>query len=349
MRVLQVGMAGFGPAGHTFNAPIISSTKGFRLSKILTSNPANIAVANERFADAKVVSDYQSLIHDREIDLVVITAPNHRHFTLAKQALQAGKHVIVEKPFTTTSEEATELIELARLHNRIISVNHNRRWDSDFRTLKKLLLERQDIGKIVEYHAHFDRFRNYIKPGWKEEKEVPGSGVLYDLGSHLIDQALILFGNPTEIFAHLRQQRADSEVIDNFELLLLYPELKVRLTAGMLVAKPGPRYTVLGRNGSFLKYGIDVQEEALKQGKSPLDTDSWGIEPEELWGELHLEKGMEKVKSEPGDYREFYKNIYACIVHDQSLEVSPVQARTVIEIIEAAIKSHQEKRIVSFP
>lgn len=349
MRVLQVGLAGFGPGGQTYNAPVIASTKGFRLSKILTSNPQNIAVATQHYPQAKLVSDYDSIINDREIDLVVITTPNHLHFSLAKQALQAGKHVIVEKPFTTSSQEATELIELAGLHNRIISVNHNRRWDSDFRTIEKLLMEPSDLGKIVEYRAHFDRFRNFIKTGWKEKKEVPGSGILYDLGSHLIDQVLVVFGSPTEVFAHLRKQRADSEVIDNFEILLLYPELKVSLTAGMLVKKPGPRYTVLGRNGSFLKYGMDVQEAALKQGKSPADTENWGIEPKEQWGELYLEEGVKHVKSEPGDYREFYNNIYDCIVHDQPLAVSPQQARTVIEIIEAALRSHQQKQIVSFP
>lgn len=346
MKILQVGLAGFGAGGQVYNAPVFSSVEGYALSKIMTSNPANIAVARERYPRAHVVQDFQDLISDKDIDLIVITTPNHLHFPLAKQALEAGKHVVVEKPFTTNSKDAAKLIALSKKHKRVLSVNHNRRWDSDIQTVQKVIQEGK-LGKIVEFKAHFDRFRNYIKPGWKEKKELPGSGILYDLGSHLIDQALLLFGKPSEVFANMQTQRASSNVPDHFEILLLYPKLKVSLTAGMLVKKPGPRYSLLGRMGSFVKYGMDVQEAALKQGKSPNDTIDWGIEPQEQWGELHLEDRSQPVQSVAGDYREFYRNIYNAIVHGHPLEVTPKQAKTVIDVIEAAQQSHEQKRIVA--
>lgn len=346
MKTLQVGLAGFGPGGQVYNAPIFTSLKGYALSKIMTSNPANIAVAHNQYPQAHVVQNFEDLIGDKQIDLIVITTPNHLHYPLAKKALEAGKHVVVEKPFTTNSEEASELIALSQQKNCVVSVNHNRRWDSDIQTVKKVI-ESGRLGDVVEFKAHFDRFRNYIKPGWKEEKKIPASGILYDLGSHLIDQALLLFGKPSEVFCNMQTQRADTQVPDQFDLLILYPDLKVSLTAGMLVKKPGPRYTVLGRQGSFLKYGMDTQEAQLKLGKTPLDTTDWGVEPKEQWGELHLENKVELVESEPGDYRVFYENVHSAIVKGTPLIVTPIQAKTVIEVIEAAEKSHREKRIVS--
>lgn len=346
MKILQVGLAGFGPGGQVYNTPIFTSLKGYALSKIMTSSPANIAVAHHQYPKAQVVQNFEDLIGDKQIDLIVITTPNHLHYAMAKKALEAGKHVVVEKPFTTNSKEASELIALSQQNNRILSVNHNRRWDSDIQTVLKVI-ESGRLGKIVEFKAHFDRFRNYIKPGWKEQKDTPASGILYDLGSHLIDQALLLFGKPSEVFCHLQTQRADTQVPDQFDLLLLYPGLKVSLSAGMLVKKPGPRYTVLGDQGSFLKYAMDPQEAQLKLGKTPLTTTDWGIEPKEQWGELHLGDEVELIESKPGDYRIFYENIYNAIVKDSHLLVTPVQAQTVIKIIEAAQISHLEKRIIT--
>lgn len=347
MTTLRVGLAGFGPGAQVYNTPIFTSLNGYTLSKIMTSSPANVAIARDQYPKASVVQNFEDLTKDEQIDLIIITTPNHLHYDLAKKALEAGKHVVVEKPFTTSSKEATELITLSKQKNCVLSVNHNRRWDSDFQTVQKVV-DSGVLGKIVEFKAHFDRFRNYIKPGWKEEKEIPASGILYDLGSHLIDQALLLFGKPSEVFCNLQTQRIDTQVPDQFDLLLLYPDLKVNLTAGMLVKRPGPRYTVLGRQGNFLKYGMDTQEAQLKEGKKPIDTSAWGIEPKTQWGVLHLEDKMELVESEPGDYRRFYTNIHNAIVKDTPLSVTPCQARTVIEIIERAEKSHREKRIVSF-
>lgn len=342
MKKIKVAFAGFGKGARIYNAPVMASVSGFEITRLMTSSSENIEAAKKDFPEAEIVPDYDTLLSGEDIDLVVITAPNHLHFHMAEKALTAGKHVVVEKPFTSTSREAEILIKLAKEKNLILSVHHNRRWDSDFLTVKKLLKE-EKLGKVVEYEAHFDRFRNFVKPGWKEKKENPGSGILYDLGSHLIDQALVLFGTPTEVFADLRIQRENSEVIDNFELLLFYPQLRVSLKAGMLVKEKGPAYSLHGQKGSFLKYGADVQEEALINGKLPRDHEDWGKEPKEIWGKINTEEEEKYLESEQGDYRKFYQNIYNAICGEEALEVTPRQAKRVIKVIELAKSSNSGK------
>jgi len=347
MKSLNVAMVGFGSGARIYNAPIISSVEGFEIKKILTSNPENIKAAKNDFPQAQVVQDYSKILQDSTIDIVVVATPNHLHKEIATKALEADKHVIVEKPFTPTVKEAEELIALAKKHQKILTLNHNRRWASDFLTIKKLLKEKK-LGEIVEFEAHFDRFRDKIKIGWKEEKENPGSGILYDLGSHLIDQALILFGPPKEIFANLRVQRKEAKVVDNFELLLFYPGLKVTLKAGMLVKEKGPTYSIFGTKGSFLKYGEDVQEAALKTGEKPKGHPNWGKEPKEIWGKLNTTEEQRLVESEAGSYQRLYENVYQAILGKEALEVSPLEAKKVIKVIELAMKSHSEKQIVPF-
>lgn len=348
MQKIKVALAGFGKGGRIYNSTIISSVEGLEITKILTSSPENIAAANEDFPKAQVVSSYEELLKDPEIDLVVITTPNHLHKQYVEKALHSGKHVVVEKPFTPTSAEADELIQLAKEKELILAVHHNRRWDSDFLTVKKLLQEKK-LGSIAEYESHFDRFRTEIKSGWKEEKENPGSGILYDLGSHLIDQALVLFGLPKAIFADIRIQRDGATVPDNFELLLYYSGLKVTLKAGMLVKEKGPTFIIHGTKGSFVKYGDDPQEEKMKQGLKPKDVQDWGKEPEDIWGKLNTVDEETKVPSEEGAYIKFYENIYKAISANEELQVTTEQARDVIKVIETALKSQAEKRRVEFP
>ncbi len=347
MKVVRTGIAGYGNGGRLFNATIIDSVEGFRITKILTKNENKIAAAREDFPEAEVVSRFTDLIRDPEIDLVVVTTPNHFHRDLAKKALKAGKNVVVEKPFTVTVEEADELIELAAKNNLVLSVNHNRRWDSDFLTVKKVV-EGNKLGEIVDYEAHFDRFRNEVANGWKEDKENAGSGILYDLGSHLIDQALTLFGPPKEIYSDLRKQRKNADVPDNFEVLLYYPNLKATLKSSFLVKAKGPTYSVHGTKGSFLKYGIDSQEEMLKSGLKPNGNWGWGQESQEIWGKLDILEESSTIESETGDYRKFYQNIYDAITKNAELQVKPEQAREVIRVIELAIQSSKEKRVVGF-
>lgn len=347
MKQLHTAFVGYGSGGRIYNAPILSSVSGFRVTKILTSSPHNIKAASQDFPEAEVVSNLVEILEDSEIRLVILVLPNHLHYSFAKQILEAGKHLLVEKPFTPHVREANELIRLAHQNNLVLSINHNRRWDSDFRTVEKIV-KNSLLGRLVEYEAHFDRFRNEIKPGWKEKQELAGSGILYDLGSHLIDQALHLFGLPKEVFADIRMQRDHASVPDNFELLLFYPQIKVTLKAGTLVKEKGPTFTLHGTKGSYVKYGADVQEEALKKGQLPKDFPDWGREPEEIWGKLNTLDKEELYKSEPGDYRVVYQNLFDAITSGTELEVKPEQARDVIKIIEAAQRSQDERRIVTF-
>lgn len=347
MKNIDVALAGFGSGARFFNAPIISSVEGFKIKKILTSTPSNIQAAKVDFPEAIVVKDYSEILEDPSIDLVVIATPNHLHKEQTAKALKAGKHVVVEKPLTPSVQEAEELITLAKSRNKILTVNHNRRWASDFLTIKKILEERR-LGRIVEYEARFDRFRKELKNNWKQQKENPGNGLFYDLGSHLIDQAILLFGPPKEIFANLQIQRENALVVDSFELLLFYSQLKVTLKAGMLIKENGPTYSISGTEGTFLKYGADVQEEALKRGEKPKDDVDWGREPELIWGKLNTIQGLATVESERGNYKRIYQNLYQAILGKEDLEVTAEEAKTVIEVIEVALQSHCEKRIVSF-
>lgn len=336
-------------AGRVFHSPIISSLDSFELDKIYTTNIESTKAIETLYPNITVVSDIKEILSDVSIDLVIIAAPNTQHFSLAKQAIMAGKHVVIDKPFTVTSAEADELIRLAEEHEKVMSVFQNRRWDSDFKTLKNVI-ESGLLGNLVECEIHMDRFRKNIKDrAWREEY-IPGSGVLFDLGSHLIDQAFTLFGTPNAITADLRMQRQIAKTIDNYELILHYSNLKVTLKSGMLVRAVLPHFILHGENGSFVKYGVDIQEEDLKAGLTPLTKTNWGEEPEELYGTIcTTANGVEidgKIKSEKGDYREYYLNIYDAIANKAALIVTPEQARNTIRLIEYAVESNQERRTI---
>jgi scyllo-inositol 2-dehydrogenase (NADP+) len=349
-KIIHTGIIGFGIGGNTFHAPIIATTEGYTISKIRARKESEVNLAKQRYPDATITDNADDIINDPQIDLVVIATPNDSHRPLAKQALLAGKNVVVDKPFTITSADADDLIKIAKENNKILSVHHNRRYDSDFKTIEKLL-KASLLGRLVEFESHFDRFRNYLRPGAWREKDEPGAGILYDLGSHLIDQPLVLFGSPNAITADIRAQREGTKATDNFELILLYPNLKVTLKAGMLVSQPLPRYILLGDKGSFVKYGLDVQEEALKAGLDPYTKNDWGIEPENVWGNVVTEmngiKFSGKIASEKGDYRGYYANVYDAIVQGKQLDVTATHARNIIRVIELAIKSNDEKRTIN--
>lgn len=350
-KIINVGLIGFGAGGQTFHAPIINTVKGLNLKKIRAARPAQVSVAKEKYPGAEIVPTSDEIINDPEIELVVITTPNTSHYPLAIQALRAGKHVVVDKPFTINTNEADELIKLADEKKLILSVYQSRRFDSDFYTLQRII-KNNLLGDIVELESRYDRFRNYLKPNsWREENE-PGSGILYDLGAHLIDQAQILFGLPMAVTADIRIQRKGGKATDNFELILHYPTIKVTLKGGMLVREPLPRFILLGTNGSFVKYGLDVQEEALKAGFTPQTKSGWGVEPESIWGTINTEINGQhvigKIHSEQGNYADFYLNIYKAISGKEALIVTALQARNNIRIIELAMQSQQERRTVDF-
>lgn len=350
-RSFSVGLIGYGIAGQVFHAPMINCIKGLQLKKIRETKPGNIQLANKRYPGVEIVADSDAIILDNTIDLVVIATPNTSHFSLAKEALIAGKNVVVDKPFTITFKEAQELILLAEQKGKLLSVYHNRRFDSTAKTVKKVIASGM-LGTLVEYEAHYDRFRNYFRPdAWREEDQ-PGSGIFYDLGAHLIDEAQILFGLPNEIAADLRIQRPGGKTIDNFQLVLSYPNLKVTLKGGMLVREPGPAVSLHGINGSYVKYGMDVQEEALRAGIMPDDVLNWGVEPVSSWGKINTEHnglhltGM--IESEKGDYRAYYHNIYQVLSGEEELIVKPQQAANTIKIIELAMQSSLEKRTIQW-
>ena len=350
-KILNTGLIGFGNSGQTFFAPFIDANPGFNLAMISTSDPGRAQLAASIYPDAAVVSTADEIIADEDIDLVLVGSPNTSHFEWTKKALLAGKHVLVEKPFTVTSTEADELIALAKKQNLVLSVHHNRRFDSGHNTLKKVLAG-GTLGTLVELEVHYDRYRLNLRPQAWREKPLPGSGTFYDLGAHLIDSSLDMFGKPNEVTCFLITQRPGGlEVEDNFELILWYPGLKVTLKGGMLVKEAGPVYTAYGYNGTFIKYGMDVQEEALKAGRTPNEP-GWGLEPESIWGHVTYEKDgktvTEIIPSEPGRYQDLFSNVREAILGEKELIVKPEQARTTIRIIELAIESSLTKKTVLY-
>jgi len=344
MKIINVGLLGYGMAGQVFHAPIINCVSGFNIKSIRTTNPFWCKQALERYPKVAIFDHSDMIIKDPKIDLIIVVTPNEFHYPLAKKALLAGKNVVVDKPFTVTSAEALDLIQLAKSKNLFLSVYQNRRFVSDFLAVQKII-HTQRLGKIVEVTMNFDRFRNSFNGNWREDL-VPGSGILYDLGSHLIDQAIVFFGLPEFITADLRNQRG-GKANDYFELKLDYPGLKVNLRSSMLVKIPGPAFKLNGMNGTFEKFGLDVQEGDLTAGLTPISKSNWGQEPIEHSGKLSLlvnqQDVTETIVSPPGDFRIYYQNVYDSLVKNEALLVDPKDAMNTIKIIEIALESANKK------
>ncbi|TLS53801.1 oxidoreductase [Paenibacillus antri] len=345
-RIIRAGLIGFGFAGRTFHAPVITAAEGIELAAVVQRSGDEAAV---RYPKSRIYRDVGELYADPTIDLVVVTTPSTEHYRFAKEALLAGKHVVVEKPFTVTSAEADELIALAKGAGLILSVYHNRRWDGDFLTIAKLL-EEGALGDIVEAEFCWDRYRPNAGSGWRNVDE-PGAGTFYDLGVHFLDQALCLFGRPETIRADLRTTRVGAKAVDAFDVALGYGSggPAVRLKSSLLVQKPGPRYILHGTRGSFVKFGEDPQEQALKAGGTGLEP-GWGQESPEFWGDLHADWGglrvTGKVETLPGRYAAYYENVAAAIVGTRALQVLPEHARMAVRLIELGMQSDREKRTI---
>lgn len=320
--MIQVGLVGYGLAGAVFHAPLIRACGRMELSAVLASREA-----------PKRVGSIDALLEC--CDLVVIASPNTTHFPIAKAALEAGKHVVVDKPFTVTIEQADELIRLAHEHGRMLTVFHNRRWDSDYLTLKRILPR---LGAIGLYEAHWDRFRPAIKPGWRETEE-PGGGVWYDLGPHLVDQALQLFGIPGAVSADIFVQRTGASADDYFDVSLHYARRRVRLGSSSLIVEPRPRFAVHGSEASFVKFGLDPQEAALKAEANPLEPD-FGID--ERTGTLTFpEARQQTVPNERGDYLAFYEVVADSILDGAPVPVDPADARNGLMLITLARRASE--------
>jgi scyllo-inositol 2-dehydrogenase (NADP+) len=341
---IGVGLVGYGLGGSAFHAPLIQAEPRLRLHAVATSRDEQV---RRELPGVRVVGSLAELLEDPAVELVVVAAPNAVHHQLAAAALRAGRHVVVDKPFTITTAEADELIGLAEAADRRLSVFHNRRWDGDFLTVRRSL-EAGLLGDVSSFTSRYDRFRPVPKGSWKEE-DVPGSGVLYDLGPHLIDQALQLFGLPETLWADVGIQRPGVEAVDYLHLVLRYGRLRVLLHAGMEVRDPGPRFEVHGDRGSFVKHGLDLQEQALRAGGRPGDP-GWGSEPSDRHGTLTTEAaGLElrgRLASVPGDYGAFYAGMAAAIGGDGLVPVPAAEARDVIMVIELALASAREGRVV---
>ena len=345
MNPIKTAICSFGMSGWVFHAPFINVHPGFNFYAVWERSKN---LAEQKYPGVKTYRTLESMLADDQIELVVVNTPNVTHFDYAKAALLAGKHVIVEKPFTATTQQAMELIELAQKRDRKLSVYHNRRYDSDYRTIKRIV-DQGWLGEIREAEFHYDRYKEELSP--KTHKEIPavGTGTVYDLGSHLIDQALQLFGKPEALFADIMVMRPISKVDDYFEILMYYPVKRVRLKASYQVREPLPGYVIHGTKGTFIKAKTDVQETMLEQGIRP-DTDDWGKEPEDQKGFLHTEKDgkliKEHVPSLRGNYGDYYEGIYQAIRHDKPLPVTGVEGMEVIRIIEAAFESSKEQKVI---
>jgi scyllo-inositol 2-dehydrogenase (NADP+) len=333
--MLNVALIGFGLSGRYLQAPFFDTNPNFNLKTIVSNNQN----PQEFYPSVKVARSLEEVLLDETIDLVSICSPNATHYEYAKRALLSGKHVLVEKPFTATSQEAEELILLSQKQQKTLSVFQNRRFDSDFMTVKKLI-ESGSLGEILNFEIHFNRFKPLLNPKKWKEVVSPASGIIYDLGSHIIDQVIVLFGTPQNVWGQTFTQRENSEIEDAFDIKLDYGKLKVTLKSSLLVREESPRYLIHGTKGSFVKYGIDVQEDHLRAGMMPEDV-GFGIEPSTQDGILYSEKGgisvQEIIKTEQGNWALLFQNLHDAIVDGKELLIKPEEVLEQIRIIEAVI------------
>lgn len=346
LQSINTAILSYGMSGEIFHAPLLTAHKGFQLTTILERSKDK---ARLRYPATKIVRSIDEILKDDAIELVIVNTPHESHLELTTRVLEAGKHAVVEKPFVISSAEGEELITLAKRKNLVLTAFQNRRWDGDFKTVKKVLSSGV-LGKVVEFEAHYDRYRPEVdRSTWKELKGV-AAGILYNLGSHLIDQALDLFGMPESVTALTGIQREGGEAEDFYDIRMKYPQHYVTLKSSYLVREHGPRYIIHGVKGSFIKNGLDPQEQALKEGGLP-GALTWGTESSEWWGTLNTEIDSlhytGKVETLPGNYLEFYDAVYAAVREGKEPVVTAREATNVIKIIELVTLSSKEGRTIS--
>ncbi|MEQ8218841.1 MAG: Gfo/Idh/MocA family oxidoreductase [Arenibacter sp.] len=345
MKPINTALCSFGMSGYVFHAPFIEVHPAFNLYGVWERTKNN---AQAKYPNIKTFRTLEEMLADQNIELVVVNTPSVTHYDFTKQVINSGKNVIVEKPFTATVEQAEELIQLAKEKNVALSVYHNRRYDSDFKTVKKILDEGW-LGNIVEAEIHYDRY----DPGlsYKLHKEIPTAAVgsIYDLGSHLIDQALVLFGMPNAVFADLDTYRPNSKVGDYFDIKLFYSTHRVILKSSYYVREALPGNIMNGTKGTFIKSKADIQEKELQAGKIPGSKD-WGAEPDKEKGLLHTEKDgkiiREQIPTLNGDYMEYYEGIYQALRNNGSVPVTGTEGMNVIRVIEAALESNRDRKVI---
>jgi scyllo-inositol 2-dehydrogenase (NADP+) len=348
MTPIKTALCSFGMSGRVFHGPFLHTNPGFDLYAIWERDKQ---LSKALYPDARIYRSFEEILQDPAIELVVVNTPNYTHYEYTKAVLNAGKHAVVEKPFTVTVEEGLELAALSAATGRKIAVYQSRRYDSDSKTVKKIV-EEGWLGQIVEAELHYDRYTVALSPKVHKETPGPGRGLLYDLGAHLLDQVLQLFGMPQAVFADIGIIRPISQVDDYFELLLYYPagrNLRVRLKSSYLVREPIPAIGLYGTLGTFLKPKADPQETRLLAGAMP-DEKEWGVEADSGKGLLHTEKDgkviREYIPSLKGNYGEFYEQLYEALRNNAPVPVTAEEGIDIIRVITAAYKSNEEKKII---
>lgn len=344
MQKIKTALLSYGMSGKVFHAPFLNFHPGFEL---LGSWERSKKLIHQDYPSVKSYTTIEELLED-DVDLVVVNTPVDTHYEYAKKVLLAGKHALVEKAFTTTVAQAQELAALAKEKGLKLAVFQNRRWDSDFKTVQKIISDNM-LGEIVEAEFHFDRYNPILSPKQHKETANSGAGILKDLGPHLIDQALCLFGLPQSVFADIRITREHSLVDDYIDILLYYSNFRVRLKAGFFVREAIPSFVVHGKKGSFLKARGDVQEDELKLGIKP-NLDTWGTESLDKKGLLHTEINGEIIKEHiptlQGNYYDFFDGVYNSITQNAMEPVTAQDGVHVMQIIEAAIQSNAQKKAI---
>jgi scyllo-inositol 2-dehydrogenase (NADP+) len=340
---VRTALLSYGMSGRVFHGPFLKVHQGFEVVLVWQRN-----TKKSQEHDFAITDNIDKILNDTSIELIFVNTPNHTHFDFAKKALHAGKHVVVEKPFTVTSQEADELIELAKAKNVVLTVYQNRRWDSGFLTIQQVL-KNNLIGKVVSAEMHYDRFRNHIdEKSWKENPQ-PGIGVLYNLGSHLLDQVIVLFGMPQYVDARVGIQRPGGKVDDYYDIWLEYTDFTVTLKSSYLVKELGPSYQIHGTEGSYVKYGVDPQEEMLSKGGIPSHAD-WAQESQEAWGILNsIANGREMrepYKTVSGNYMPFYDQLYEAIRNVGNVPINPFDSRNGIFLIEKCYESNKARKAI---
>lgn len=344
-KQIQVGLAAFGTSGRIFHAPFIENHPDFNLYAVVERHHSN---SREKYAQTKLYRSFDELLTDKNIDIIVINTPVQTHYEYAKQALLQKKHLIVEKPFTVNAEQAAELIRLANESNCFLSVYQNRRYDGDFLKVQEIV-QRNVLGAIKEVHIQLDRFRTEISLKKHKEDPIAGAGTLHDLGTHLIDQALVLFGFPKALFADLGKLREHTQTNDYVELILFYDnELRIRIKASILAKENKLGYLLHGDKGSFLQNRMDAQEESINNGISPSVT-NWLPEITQPNGKLNTVEIQEKTIAQNGNYMNYYTAIANALLKNKTNPVPAEQALQVMQIVDAALKSHRERKVADLP
>lgn len=341
--MIDVGLVGFGLGGRAFHAPIIHQVAGLRLAAVLERSGNS---AQQIYPDVRVVRDLDELLAIESIPLVAISTPNETHYPFAGKCLEAGRHVVVDKPFTTTLAQARELVALAKARGRILTVYQDRRFDGDFRTLQKMVAE-GTLGRVVNFQTTFDRCRPIVNTKTWKEKAALGSGVFFDLGPHLIDQTLVLLGEPEQVMADLRSEREGSVTPDAFDVTFYYKDgIRAEMNVSTLAPDPRPHFRVQGSKGVYVKDALDPQEALLRAGH-PAAGENWGVEPESDWGTLTLwdagQLKRERVPTLRGDYRDFYAQVRDAILGKSNPPVSGDEALRVMYALELCMESSRKR------